>query len=336
MGPALPEANVISLGESSKAGIDQYALLIADDADAQDDGEKNVVLFECAMHAREWYAAESCFWLADYLVNNRNDPVVQELLEQVDVWIIPHTNPAGRDNDDPGLGDPTAYTWFCKGGPNVGKDCASDADCPGIADGCYDQGWRGNAATSNCFAGTDLARNWSSGWNTASSSCTSSDFTTFRGNHPFSTAETRNLRSFVHNHMISMAAVVHSNAQKVGHHWSSTSDAAAWIQDDLWGLNDTAIGAWGDPDPALAEEVTGVGVGQFSGWLTGMRPTSPASWTKARSETFRSCSSSSRSRAASTRRLIRSRPATDRTASIHPATTCRRSTTTRCGRSFSR
>jgi hypothetical protein len=43
-----------------------------------------------------------------------------------------------------------------------------------------------------------------------------------------------------------------------------TSDAAAWIQDDLWGLNDTAIGAWAI-DPALAEDVTGVGVGQFSG-----------------------------------------------------------------------
>ena len=183
-----PEANVVSLGESSKAGIDQYALLIADDADEQDDAEKNVVLFECAMHAREWYAAENCFWLADYLVNNRNDPVVQELLEQVDVWIIPHTNPAGRDNDDPGLGDPTAYTWFCKGGANVGDDCASDADCPGVADGCYDSGWRGNAATSNCFAGIDLSRNWSSGWDNASTSCTSTDFTQFRGLNPFSTA----------------------------------------------------------------------------------------------------------------------------------------------------
>jgi len=235
------EANVVSLGESSTAGIDQFALLIADDARDQDDGEKNAVLFECGMHAREWYAAESCFWLADYLIDNRNDPLVEELLEHVDVWIIPHTNPAGRDNDDPGLGEPTAYTWFCSGGANAGLSCASDADCPGVANGCYDVGWRGNAATGSCYAGVDLARNWSSGWNDASPNCDSSDFRKFRGDAPFSEPETRNLRSFVHNRMITMAAVVHANSQKVGHHWNGSSSAAAWIQDTLWDVNDDAV-----------------------------------------------------------------------------------------------
>jgi hypothetical protein len=263
------EANVVWYGESSSPGVDQYALLIAEDADAQDDGEKNVVLFECGMHAREWYAAESCFWLADYLLDNRRDPLVEELLDHVDVWIIPHSNPAGRDEDDPALGDPTAYTWYCSGGSNAGDVCNTDSDCPGVANGCYQTGWRGNANTASCYAGVDLARNWSSGWNSASATCDPTDFRKFRGDAPFSEPEARNLRTLVHNRMISMAAVVHANSQKVGHHWNNSSSAAAWIQDELKAVNDAAVAAWGDPDVALTEAVTGTGVGQFSGWLTG-------------------------------------------------------------------
>ena len=153
------KANAISIGESSRDGISQLAIKYGLDPDQEDDATKNAVVFECGMHAREWYAAESCYWLMDYLYRHYQDEQVQELLSEVDVWIIPQSNPAGRDLDDPALGDPTEYTYVCKGGVDSGSTCDLDSDCS--------SGWRTNANKTSCDVGVDLARNFSSGWNSA-------------------------------------------------------------------------------------------------------------------------------------------------------------------------
>jgi hypothetical protein len=66
-----------------------YALRISANAlDSQEDNyQKNGILFECGMHAREWLGSESCLTLAEHLVAHRNDhaSAVPELLSYVDV-----------------------------------------------------------------------------------------------------------------------------------------------------------------------------------------------------------------------------------------------------------
>jgi hypothetical protein len=54
------EGKLYVIGESSIPGIYQSAMLISEDAEVEDGGTKNAVLFECGMHSREWFATESC------------------------------------------------------------------------------------------------------------------------------------------------------------------------------------------------------------------------------------------------------------------------------------
>jgi hypothetical protein len=286
------EAKLYVIGESSIPGIYQTAMLISEDAEAEDGGTKNAVLFECGMHSREWFATESCYWLIDYLLRNRNTPEVQELLAQADVWVIPQTNPAGRDIDDLAGGDPTQFAYVCDIGTNAGDACAGDADCPG--GGCWKEGWRANADTSVCGVGVDPARNFSSGWSQAASLCTQrlcrdgGGYTTttcasdadcsggascknvrmqYRGPTPFSEPETLNLRRFVNNHMLSMAIVVHANSHEFWHRWHDINDASAYMTAQILTSNGAESAPY-SPDPSLVLSGVGGGYGQFSAWLT--------------------------------------------------------------------
>jgi len=120
-----------------------YALRIsADGDDVEDNYRKNAILFECGMHPREWLSIESCMRLAGYLVEKADGQrsTVAALLSEVDVWIIPMSNPAGRYLDSPG-GDPTLY-----------------ATSPSR------KGWRGNGDTRLCNYGVNVARNFSRGF----------------------------------------------------------------------------------------------------------------------------------------------------------------------------
>ena len=62
------QAKLYDLGTVSDGGIFQTAMLISENPDDEDSGEKNAVLLECGMHGREWYAAEACYWFIDYLL----------------------------------------------------------------------------------------------------------------------------------------------------------------------------------------------------------------------------------------------------------------------------
>lgn len=289
------EARVYSLGPIAGSDLTQLAMLISEDADVEDGGSKNAVLIECGMHGREWFASESCYWLIDHLLQNRNRAWMRELLAHTDIWIIPQSNPAGRDVDDPGWGDPTEFLYVCDDGANAGNNCSDDGDCPGGA--CYRKGWRTNSNRDSCELGVDLARNFSSGWDSAVSLCTPTvcdggtkdgDACTsdadclgggscdnarmfYRGPAPFSESETLNLRRFVHNHMISMAAIVRANAQQIWNRWHDSNSAAAYMTDTLVELNELASALYpnrGDPDPTMLPESVGGGYGQFSAWLT--------------------------------------------------------------------
>lgn len=120
-----------------------YALRISADADdsVEDNYDKNSILIECGMHPREWLASESCLLLAKFLADNRTNAttVVPELLDHVDVWVIPITTPSGRVIDDQNGGDPNLF----------------------FDDPLYEgKGWRGNGDTRLCNMGVNVARNF--------------------------------------------------------------------------------------------------------------------------------------------------------------------------------
>ena len=263
-------AKIYVIGESSTPGIYQTAMLISENPAQEDRGLKNAVLFECGMHGREWYAAESCYWLIDHLLGNLGDPVVQELLDNVDVWVIPQSNPAGRSIDDLRWGDPTQFAYVCDAPANrIGDPCTFDTDCGAVGIGtCNANGWRANANRTTCGMGVDPARNFSSGWNSATSVCNSGKD---RGPSPFSELETLNLRSFVHNHMLSMAAISHATSQQIWNNWNSTligSLATNYITDWLVNTNFTGAALYPPNPPAMVRDEVGTGSGQFSAWLT--------------------------------------------------------------------
>jgi hypothetical protein len=226
-----------------------YALRISADT-PHDDGDrhdKNAILFNCGIHAREWLSAESCLHLAIYLFSNLTNESsgVPGLLEHTDVWIIVMSNPAGRVLDDQHGGDPTQFH-----------------NTPP-----WTTGWRNNADTRLCDMGVNGARNFSSGYNDHSSNvfCSSR----YRGFAPFSASEANALRQFVNNHMISFAVTIHSNGQLIWNQWDSSDDAGERMIDkaaEIWRL-----GGWSTASDRnkydLGRGSVGGGNGQFSAWL---------------------------------------------------------------------
>lgn len=188
-----PHARLFTLGYSwdyktnpdNPTGYRIRAIRIsANTADSVEDNyQKNAILFECGMHPREWLTSESCLMLAKYLVDHIADTTtpVPELLQAVDVWIIPMSNPAGRAIDDTHSGDPRYYSTSP-----------------------LSAGWRGNGDTRLCQYGVNVARNFSRGFNDVADVYCSGNY---RGFAPFSTSEANALRQFVENHNISMAVL---------------------------------------------------------------------------------------------------------------------------------
>ena len=219
-----------------------YALRISESTNEriQDDPHKNSILFEAGTHPREWLATESCLTLAEHLVAHAEDPdtEVPELLGATDVWIIPLTTVAGRVLDDADGGDPRHFSTS-----------------PSTA------GWRGNGDTRDCEYGVNVARNFSRGWDDAEDACGSS----YRGYAPFSTGEAAALRNFVQNHGISMAVVIHSNAEQIWNLWGDDDRAGRGIAE----LAQLFWRIWLDDERlALSRESVGNGMGQFSAWLS--------------------------------------------------------------------
>jgi hypothetical protein len=234
---------------SNPTGYPIYALRISADTPPSDGDrhDRNAILFNCAVHAREWLTAESCLHLAVYLVENRtnNATVVPELLEHTEVWIIPMANPAGRVLDDQYRGDPTQFH-----------------NTPP-----WTTGWRNNADTRLCNMGVNVVRNFSSGFNdhAADVFCSSR----YRGFAPFSSSEANALREFVNNHMISFAVTAHSNGQLIWNQWGGDDDAGERMIEQA--ASTWRLGGWstvGDQNKYdLGRSSVGGGNGQFSAWL---------------------------------------------------------------------
>jgi Zinc carboxypeptidase len=206
---------------------------------------KPALLIECGMHAREWASPELCLkYLQVFALGFLVDPArINDILANADIYVIPMVNPDGRAFDDTEGGDPNKY-W------------TSTALDPSDRGG----GWRPNRQMTCAKApiptvGINIARNFSTGWSDAQSSCKANDF---RGDAPFQAREAQILRRFVDNRMISMSLSVHSNGQSMGIRTGA-----------LKAIRDNVINLWNAEVPSLplTTGATGGGLGQFPAWM---------------------------------------------------------------------
>jgi hypothetical protein len=177
-----------------------YAVKFSDNPDIEENAEPDVV-FDSGMHSNEWLPVESNIIFIQYLFNayyNNSHPDHTEIVDLVnnfEIWVIPVINPDGRLRDDLSGGDPENF-W---------RDTTYHADDT--------EGWRMTVQEVDCDAaggttqGIDINRSWSYRfWE--DSDCTSTIFS--GGEQPFMPAESKVLKQFIHNHMISMVFHGHS------------------------------------------------------------------------------------------------------------------------------
>ncbi|KAM8933970.1 carboxypeptidase O-like [Pelodytes ibericus] len=127
------------------------------------DKKKKAIVIDCGFHAREWVSVAFCQWFVkEIIASHKDDPVLTNILKQVDLYVIPILNIDGY-----------IYTWTTE------------------------RLWRKNRAIygEQCI-GVDLNRNFDAQWCTigASKNCTSN---TFCGSAPASEPETKAVVSLV-------------------------------------------------------------------------------------------------------------------------------------------
>ncbi len=126
-----------------------------------DDTPRPGVLVTAGQHAREWLSISSAMWLADAFITHADESPYVELLEQVELVIVPAANPDGY-----------AYTWT------------------------DDRYWRKNRRDG---IGVDTNRNFGVAWGMpgAGAMPTNPDY---RGTAPFSEPETAAMRDWITAH----------------------------------------------------------------------------------------------------------------------------------------
>src|SRR3954447_20390748 len=137
---------------TSLLGKPILAIKITDDARNEADGSKPAVLYGATNHAREWITPEVDRRIAHWIIDNRDDPRVQQLLKKTELWFLPVQNPDGYD-----------YTFTCGQGTAV-KVCG-----PGEANS--NRLWRktlrdnnGNGIYGDSTDGVDPNRNFPEQW----------------------------------------------------------------------------------------------------------------------------------------------------------------------------
>jgi hypothetical protein len=180
-----------------------YAVKFSDNPALEQD-DKPAVVIDSGIHGNEWLPVDSSINFIQYLfdayytASHPDHAEVLELVNNFEIWIIPMLNPDGRIRDDADNGDPGRF-W---------TDTTYHADDTA--------GWRMNVQDVACSAkpggttqGIDINRSFSNKfWEL--SDCTT---TSYNGGTPFAAAESRVMKQFINNHMISFVLHQHSNAQ---------------------------------------------------------------------------------------------------------------------------
>ena len=126
---------------------------------------KPAVFFNGCQHAREWVTVMATTYLADQLSQNyTSDNFIQNLLNIVDVYIVPIVNPDGYV-----YSHTTDRYWRKNRQPNPGSS----------------------------YIGTDLNRNWDADWNGGQSTSTSPSSDVYVGTYPFSAYEANVVKNYM-------------------------------------------------------------------------------------------------------------------------------------------
>ncbi|XP_043916438.1 carboxypeptidase O-like isoform X2 [Protopterus annectens] len=159
---------------------------------------KKIIWMDCGIHAREWIAPAFCQWFTkEVLQNYKNDPKIERLFKNIDIYMLPVLNIDGY-----------IYTWTT------------------------DRLWRKSRSPppyENCTCyGTDLNRNFDSHWCSigASSDCCSQ---TFCGVEPASEPEVKVVADFVTSNKDDILAFLtfHSYGQLILTPYGYTEQPAA-------------------------------------------------------------------------------------------------------------
>jgi len=167
-----------------------YAVKISDNVD-WNENEAEVLFLGCH-HAREWISVEVPFLIARHLaVNYVSDAEIKRMVDHSEIWIVPLINPDGLEYSI------HFYRYWRKNRKNNG-------------DGSY---------------GVDLNRNYGYQWgcDDEGSSPDPSSFV-FRGESPFSEAETKAVRDFMSQKSFRALVSYHSYSQIILYPWGYTED----------------------------------------------------------------------------------------------------------------
>ena len=178
-------AQKVNLGGSYESR-NMYALRITGNPTP---GFKPAVFYIGCQHAREWITVAMTCYLIDHLLTNYGiDPEVTDLVDRVEWYILPITNPDGY-----------VYTWT------------------------DNRMWRKNRRPFETATGVDLNRNWGTGWGLDSGSSGEPGQETYRGPSPFSEIETARLRAFINSHpSIRAFSDIHSYSELILWPWGYT------------------------------------------------------------------------------------------------------------------
>lgn len=179
-----PDITAVTVVGQSLEGRDIRALEIGAPASG-----KAAVMFTGTMHAREWLATMTTTCIADRFVRDYGtDPHVTELVDALDIYVIPIINPDGY-----------VHSWQS------------------------DRYWRKNRREGY---GVDLNRNWGHGWGGQGASTNPYD-ETYRGAGPFSEPETQVVRDFMAARPELVAHIdFHSYAELIIYPWGCCYESA--------------------------------------------------------------------------------------------------------------
>jgi carboxypeptidase A1 len=175
-------AEVIDVGDTIE-GRDIWGIRITGSGE-----DKPAVLFDATQHAREWIAPMVAMYAVDYMLTQYGvDPEITELVDDVEIYLIPVVNPDGY-----------SYSWT------------------------NERYWRKNRRDnegSPCY-GVDPNRNWETGWGGGGSSgdpCSE----TYRGTAPFSEPCTQAMEAFYIAHPNLVASIdFHSHGEYILYPWA--------------------------------------------------------------------------------------------------------------------
>lgn len=188
-----PDIVMLTTAGYSLEGRAIPAVKISDEPEL-DDPTEPAVLFMALTHAREHLTVEMALAIVQLFVEGHGqDPVLTNLVEQREIYVLPNVNPDGGEYD--------------------------------IADGTY-RYWRKNRRPNpDGSFGVDLNRNYGYRWGCCGGSSPVPGSETYRGPAPFSEPETQTVRDFVAAHPdITVAISFHTFGELILYPYGYTYD----------------------------------------------------------------------------------------------------------------